>query len=212
MKVQSAGGGMITMRCIGQSVGSQSELTTQLRPLVTMDKPSSALSIQSLSFLNAVKHFAGPLDYESVYMKAKSDYVLTPLGADAIGTMMSALAPVSGVALLCDGYGGKIADVAAADTAFPRPKGTQYCIQYYASWTRAADTPSHVANVAKVYAAMRPFMPGASYVNYCDLDLKDYPTAYWGDNLPRLMAIKEQYDPQNLFRHAQSVPLPAPVA
>jgi FAD/FMN-containing dehydrogenase len=212
MKVQSAGGGMITMRCIGQSVGSESELNAQLHPLVAMDKPSSALSIQSLSFLNAVKHFAGPLDYESVYMKAKSDYVLTPLGMDAIGTMMSALAPVSGVALLCDGYGGKIADVAAADTAFPRRKGTQYCIQYYASWTRASDTPSCVANVAKVYAAMRPFMPGASYVNYCDLDLKDYPTAYWGDNLPRLMAIKQQYDPQNLFRHAQSVPLPTPQA
>ena len=57
---------------------------------------------------------------------------------------------------------------------------------------------------------MRPFMPGASYVNYCDLDLQNYPTAYWGDNLPRLTAAKAQYDPGNLFRHAQSVPLPAP--
>ena len=55
---------------------------------------------------------------------------------------------------------------------------------------------------------MRPHLPGASYVNYCDLDLPDYPDAYWGDNLARLMAIKQQYDPQNLFRHAQSVPLP----
>ena len=56
---------------------------------------------------------------------------------------------------------------------------------------------------------MRPFMPGASYVNYCDLDLPDCAQAYWGDNLSRLMAVKGQYDPQNLFRHAQSVPLPA---
>jgi FAD/FMN-containing dehydrogenase len=212
MKVGSAGGGAITLRCIGQSVGSESELRAQLHPLVTMYAPSSALSIQSLSFLNAVKHFAGPLDYESVYMKAKSDYVLTPLAADAIEAMMTALAAISpgGVVLLCDAYGGKIADVAAADTAFARRKGTQYCIQYYSSWTRAADTPAHVANVAKVHAAMRPFMPGASYVNYCDLDLGDYARAYWGDNLPRLMAVKAEYDPQNLFRHAQSVPLPPP--
>jgi FAD/FMN-containing dehydrogenase len=215
MKVGSAGGGAITMRCIGQSVGSESELRAQLRPLVTMVAPSSALSIQSLSFLNAVKHFAGPLDYESVYMKAKSDYVLTPLATDALQAMMKSLAaiPAGGVVLLCDAYGGKIADVAAADTAFVRRADTQYCIQYYSSWTRAADTPAHVANVAKIYAAMRPFMPGASYVNYCDLDLPDYAHAYWGDNLPRLMAVKEQYDPQNLFRHAQSVPLPpAPAA
>jgi FAD/FMN-containing dehydrogenase len=175
-----------------------------------MDKPSSALSIQSLSFLKAVQHFAGPLDYESVYMKAKSDYVLAPLATDAIAAMMAAASQAGSVALLCDGYGGKIADVAATDTAFPRRAGTQFCIQYYSSWTKASDTASHVASVAKVYAAMRPFMPGASYVNYCDLDLSDYARAYWGDNLPRLMSVKAEYDPQNLFRHAQSVPLPPP--
>jgi FAD/FMN-containing dehydrogenase len=157
-----------------------------------------------------VQHFAGPLDYESVYMKAKSDYVLTPLSTDAIAAMMAAASQASSVALLCDGYGGKIADVAATDTAFPRRAGTQFCIQYYSSWTKASDTASHVASVTKVYAAMRPFMPGASYVNYCDLDLPDYANAYWGDNLPRLMSVKAQYDPQNLFRHAQSVPLPPP--
>jgi hypothetical protein len=28
-----------------------------------------------------VKHFAGPLDYELVYMKAKSGFMLTPLDA-----------------------------------------------------------------------------------------------------------------------------------
>jgi FAD/FMN-containing dehydrogenase len=214
MKVGSAGGGKISMRCIGQSVGSESELRAQLKPLVILEPVSSALSVQSLSFINAVKHFSGPLDYEQVYMKAKSDYVLTPLNANAIGVMMQTLATISagGVVLLCDGYGGKIADVAAADTAFPRRAGTQYCIQYYSSWTSASATASHVANVAKIYAAMRPFMPGASYVNYCDLDLQIYPTAYWGDNLPRLMAVKAQYDPGNLFRHAQSVPLPAPMA
>jgi hypothetical protein len=84
MKVQSAGGGLIKLRCIGQSVGSESELRAQLGPMLKMDKPSSALSILSLSFLKAVQHFAGPLDYESVYMKAKSDYVLTPLTTEAI--------------------------------------------------------------------------------------------------------------------------------
>jgi FAD/FMN-containing dehydrogenase len=210
MKVGSAGGGAITMRCIGQSVGSESELWAELKPLLTLSSPSSALSVQSLSFLDAVKHFAGPLDYEQVYMKAKSDYVLTPLNSDAIGVMMQALAalPAGAVVLLCDGYGGRIADVAADDTAFPRRKGTQFCIQYYSSWTLAADTPTHVANVARIYAAMRPFMPGASYANYCDLDLADYASAYWGDNLPRLMAVKQHYDPDNLFHHAQSVPLP----
>lgn len=212
LKVGPAGGGLITMRCIGQSVGSETELRNQLKPLTTLETPSSALSVQSLSFLDAVKHFAGTLNYESVYMKAKSDYVRTPLDATAIHDMMAAVAPLpaGGIALLCDAYGGRISEVAADATAFPHRAGTQFCIQYYSSWMNAADTPVHVARVAKVYAAMRPHMPGASYVNYCDLDLPDYATIYWGANLGRLVAVKQQYDPDNLFHHAQSVPVSLP--
>jgi len=211
MRVGPNGGGTIMMRCIGQSVGSETELRNQLKPLIAMNAPSRPLTVQSLSFIKAVDHFTGGTDYPSVYMKAKSDYVMTPLDSAAIHDMMAATAaiPVGGIVLLCDSYGGKIADVASDATAFAHRAGTQYCIQYYSEWLRAADTPAHLANVAKVYAAMRPHMPGFSYVNYCDLDLPDYAQAYWGDNLPRLMAVKAQYDPQNLFRHAQSVPLPA---
>jgi hypothetical protein len=126
MKVGPAGNGLITMRCIGQSVGPQAELRSNLATLTKLDAPSRPLTIQSLGFLDAVKHFAGPLDYESVFMKAKSDYVLSPLGPAAIQAMMSAVAavPVGGIALLCDAYGGKIADVAADATAFPRRAGT----------------------------------------------------------------------------------------
>jgi FAD/FMN-containing dehydrogenase len=32
-------------------------------------------------------------------------------------------------------------------------------------------------------------------------------SAHWGDNLPRLTKIKAQFDPKNIFKHAQSVPL-----
>jgi hypothetical protein len=210
MRVGPNGGGTIMMRCIGQSVGTETELRNQLKPLIAMDAPSRALTVQSLSFIKAVDHFTGGTAYESVYFKAKSDYVTTPLDAGGIHDMMVAAAaiPVGGVVLICDGYGGKIADVAGDATAFVHRAGTQYCIQYYSEWQRASDTPAHLANVAKVYAAMRPHVPGYSYVNYCDLDLPNFAQAYWGDNLPRLMAVKAQYDPQNLFQHAQSVPLP----
>jgi FAD/FMN-containing dehydrogenase len=142
-------------------------------------------------------------------MKAKSDYVLTPLSPSAIAAMLAAVAqvPVSGIAVLCDAYGGAIADLAPSDTAFPRRAGTQYCIQYFSSWLDPADTPSHLANVANVYAAMRPYLPGAAYVNYCDLDLQNFADAYWSANLPRLSSVKKAYDPDNLFHHAQSVPV-----
>jgi hypothetical protein len=209
MKVGPGGNGLISMRCIGQSVGSEAELRNELHQLASLETPSSPLTIRTLGFLDAVKHFAGPLNYESVYMKAKSDYVFTPLAASAIAAMLSAVSavPVGGIAVLCDAYGGRIADVGAADAAFPRRGGTQYCIQYFSSWQSAASGASHTANVANVYAAMRPYLPGAAYVNYCDLDLQNYADAYWGPNLPRLSAIKKAYDGNNLFHHRQSVPV-----
>jgi hypothetical protein len=109
------------------------------------------------------------------------------------------------VALLCDGYGGKIADVAATDTAFPRRADTQFCNQYYSSWTKAADTPSHIAGVASGDAALH-----ARRI-LCEL-LRPRPhqlcQCLLGRQSSRLMSVKAQYDPQNLFRHAQSVPLP----
>ncbi len=66
------------MRCIGQSVGSLTELRNELFALVSVEPPSNPLHIQTLSFLDAVNHFSGGLNYESVFMKAKSDYVLSP--------------------------------------------------------------------------------------------------------------------------------------
>ena len=36
-------------------------------------------------------------------------------------------------------------------------------IEYFFSWLDPADTPSHLANVANVYAAMRPYLPGAGW-------------------------------------------------
>jgi hypothetical protein len=61
--------------------------------------------------------------------------------------------------------------------------------------------------MADVYAVMRPHVSGAAYVNYCDVDLTDWQRAYWGQNLGRLKQIKAAFDPGNVFRHAQSVPV-----
>jgi hypothetical protein len=53
--------------------------------------------------------------------------------------------------------------------------------------------------VTNVYAAMRPYLPGAAYVNYCDLDLQSFADAYWSANLPRLSAVKKVMTPTTCF-------------
>ena len=162
---------------------------------------------QHARIFDAVDHFSGGWAYETNYFKAKSDYVVNGLSDNGIEALLRALkgAPAGQIVALCDAYGGAIANVASSASAFPHRDQQTFCIQYYSSWTRAADITQRLANMSKVYAAMRPHVPGACYVNYCDLDLPDWATSYWGANLSRLRQIKSQYDPNNSFRHAQSV-------
>jgi len=72
-------------------------------------------------------------------------------------------------------------------------------------WT----TPAQEATLHKAFRQVQNllFQNGvtAHYANYPDLDFTDWQHAYYGDNYPRLQAIKRKYDPGNLFRYEQSV-------
>ncbi|MGA7717926.1 BBE domain-containing protein [Bradyrhizobium sp.] len=98
--------------------------------------------------------------------------------------------------------------VVSDTTAFVHRGNTRYLIQYFMQWESPGATETNIATMQVLYASMRPYVSGASYANYCDLDLGEgYAKAYWGENLARLMKIKSAFDPKNIFRHAQSVPL-----
>jgi FAD/FMN-containing dehydrogenase len=56
----------------------------------------------------------------------------------------------------------------------------------------------------RVRRAMEPIRTvtptSGSYVNETDYFETDWQQSFWGDNYPRLLAVKRQYDPTNLFR------------
>jgi FAD/FMN-containing dehydrogenase len=205
-------GGTIKVHVAGLSVGSESKLTVELKRLQKLAGSAVMLSTSTLSFARAATIFngGGPA-YESVLMKGKSDYVSEPMTEQGVQTLLYGLLKAPGeIAVLCDSYGGAINKVASGATAFVHRGNTRYLIQYFMQWENPAATDTNIAMMQTLYAAMRPFVSGQSYVNYCDLDLgQGYARAYWGDNLPRLTTIKAAFDPKNIFRHAQSVPLGA---
>jgi hypothetical protein len=206
-KVSRTKTGQVELHCSGLSVGTQADLQTQLNGF-TFSTPPTNIEIQAFPFIASVNHFAGRTPNESVYMKAKSDYIFSAMTDHGFETLMTGILrhPI-GLCAIFDAYGGAVGRLKNTDTAFAHREGCMYVIQYYSEWQKATETPAKLASIRDVYNSMRPFVSGGSYVNYCDLDLKNGPQAYWGDNLPRLMQIKAAVDPDNFFKHAQSIPV-----
>jgi hypothetical protein len=204
--------GLIRLHAAGLSLGTAKDLERELAPLVKLAKPIS-YNLKSMSFIGSVMRFGGSSAYESIYMKAKSDYLFQPMGDDGLRTLMQALLhSKSIVTAIFDAYGGAIGRKKNDEMAFAHREGTQYCVQYYSQWAEACDTEAHMESMRQIYKAMRAYVSGQCYVNYCDTELADGPSAYWGGNLPRLMKIKAQVDPTNFFKHAQSLPIASPSA
>ena len=201
----------------GQLIGSTTRLRALLGPLVSAGTPTSVRLTQR-RFLEAAEYWAGCGPVSECHLEplggltratfaAKSDYVRRPLPAAATTTIVQAVqrAPVRG-SLLLDSYGGALNRVPKEATAFVH-RDSLCSLQYLAAWDASGDGPASIAWLRSFYAAMRPYVSGEAYVNYIDPDLSGRPQAYYGQNLPRLVSIKRRYDPANVFRFRQSIPL-----
>jgi hypothetical protein len=209
LHLTKAKGGLIQVHMAGLSVQSESSLNVELKRLQSLAGAANVRTT-TMTFHQAATIFnGGEPNPDSVLMKAKSDYVTEPMTGQGILTLLNGLMKAPGeIAVLCDTYGGAINRIAADAMAFVHRGNTRYVMQYYMQWDSAGATDANIAMMRTLYTSMRPFVSGGCYVNYCDLDLGDgYAKAYWGDNLPRLMKIKAEVDPKNIFKHAQSVPL-----
>lgn len=142
---------------------------------------------------------------------AKSDFLARPLSSSGVTALLDAVASHGGGGggLLLDASGGAINRVAPDATAFCH-RNDLCSLQYYTSWSETATASVRNAQRAwltHAWQSMRPHVSGYAYQNYIDPQLPDWAHAYYGANLPRLERVKRRYDPDNLFRFAQSIPL-----
>jgi FAD/FMN-containing dehydrogenase len=145
---------------------------------------------------------------------AKSDYLDAPLSQAGIDAVLAGLnqrqAAGAQGAVGYDAYGGAINRVAPDATAFVHRR--RICSAQYNVPFNVGDPASVVADgqqwLNQWYASLRPYVSGYAYQNYIDPDIKDWAHAYYGTNLARLQQVKKTWDPDNVFRFAQSIPLP----
>jgi FAD/FMN-containing dehydrogenase len=72
---------------------------------------------------------------------------------------------------------------------------------------KGSPSPRNEAWLGELHDAMQPFTSDQSYQNFIDGAETNYLRAYYGANLERLVDVKRKYDPNDLFRFPQSIPL-----
>jgi FAD/FMN-containing dehydrogenase len=227
----TAAGAQPTVRVTGVFAGTVAQASAALSGLLSgVGAAPLQRSLSAQPFLEAMKIEGGcagySLDQCSLQTQnpaglltrdpfaARSDYLAAALPAAGVAAAVAAVErrqAAGGLAsggLAFDAYGGAINRVPADATAFVH-RAMRASIQYSANW-RQAD-PAAVVSVNQAWLndaqqALRPFVSGAAYQNYIDPNLAGWQQAYYGANLRRLVAVKQRYDPREVFRFPQGIP------
>ncbi|ONI70776.1 FAD-linked oxidoreductase [Actinosynnema sp. ALI-1.44] len=149
-------------------------------------------------YFDAMRHFAGQPD--------RGSYVSTSrmIGAPIRDTsaMATLLRSAPGLYTQFDRFGGAIARVGESDTAFPYRKSVasmQIVHQVDGNEPAARQAIEHVRDeVGRQYGQ-------TGYVNYIDPHMPNWAQAYYGTNLPRLLTVAGNYDPQRVFAFPQGL-------
>ena len=108
-------------------------------------------------------------------------------------------------AVMINQLGGAVRRVGEDETAFAH-RGADYDLHVMATWTDPAASAANVGWARGVWEAMRPYGSGGVYVNYLGEEGADRVAAAYGPaKYARLVALKNAYDPTNLFRLNQNI-------
>lgn len=188
----------------GVFLGSAEKLRQLLEPLLQAGTPQE-VSIEEVTWLEAVEQIAETQPSSEPFKSVGPfvDRLLPDKGVDIIKHFIDNPA-TSSVSVFLHGLGGAVAKVPRNATAYYYRKAL-YNMSFWATW----DTPEGAAPginwVESFRKFMLPFTKGV-YVNTPDLNIRNWPKAYFGSNFRRLTKVKAKYDPNNVFHFPQSIP------
>jgi FAD/FMN-containing dehydrogenase len=107
-------------------------------------------------------------------------------------------------ALLIEQFGGAVARVPASETAFAQ-RDALFNLAIIGRWTDPATAQTHIDWARQASDAARPFTNGGVYVNYLGTEGPERVRAAYGSKYDKLVSVKQQYDPANLFSVNQNI-------
>jgi len=183
--------------------GSIEEGQRVVEPLRRFGPPAlDLLSPMPYTVIQQLFDAANPFGLQ-VYVK--SDH-LADLGDEVIDTLVThaatATSPLSVVILFP--LEGVVSRVGEQETAFGH-RNTAYDYVIYSMWTDPQESERHIQWTRDFWTAMQPFSTGV-YVNELGNEGEDrVRAAYLPATYERLIALKNRYDPANLFRLNQNI-------
>ena len=102
-----------------------------------------------------------------------------------------------------------MAPVNPAATAFVG-RDARYIMNVHGRWSDARDDERVRAWARQAFQEAAPHATGSGYVNFLTEDEAERVSASYGTNYPRLQAVKQRFDPDNLFRMNLNIEPAAP--
>jgi FAD/FMN-containing dehydrogenase len=166
-------------------------------PLVDTIAPMSYVQLNQM--LDAAFPYGGVQRYwKSSFLKELGDDVLEIL-IDRAATMRS---PMSMVGFFH--VHGAATRVDPNETAFGL-RADQWDYDVISQWNDPGESAGHIQWTREFWTAVEPFATGEVYVNHLDAEEGTRIRAAYSDNFGRLVALKNKYDPTNLFRLNQNI-------
>lgn len=148
---------------------------------------------------------AGQPKGRNYYWKAEN---LKPLSDGCIDTLIEHVSGITSPTTLVALFQmkGAISSVGENDTAYSH-RDAAIALNINASWDDPAEEKTHIDWTRKFWKSLQPYSTGGGYINFQSSDegeqrVKD---TYGSQKLKRLTALKNEYDPGNLFRLNQNI-------
>lgn len=100
--------------------------------------------------------------------------------------------------------GGQASRIVPDATAYAN-RDTLYAMNVHARWSDPAEDAKCIGWAREFFDAAAPYASGSVYVNFLTEDESGRIGAAYGPNYARLVQVKNQYDPHNLFRQNQNI-------
>jgi FAD/FMN-containing dehydrogenase len=130
----------------------------------------------------------------------------THLSDDAIDVVLryASAVPTPHCEIFLGLIGGKANAYAPDATAYPH-RNVQFAMNVHGRWLEPADDSKVVNWAREFFTAAAPYAAGSVYINFLTQDEGGRIREAYGQNYDRLVQVKRQYDPDNLFRFNHNI-------